>query len=242
MTDIQDAHSTGSRPTVHPSPPGPIVVSRAGALTGVAGAVVYAIGVLLPGNAPKPDASVTRVIAFFVDKRGSLLTGTALELLAIGLLFWFIGYLRTVVRAGDPQAPLATTMTAAWVATLAIAAAATLPAVAIIWRGAATTPPDLTRFAYDIETLGTYAVTATTALVSIAAPSLVIWRTGVLPRWLAVLGAAEIAVNLVELAGLSTRHGTLAGGYADGVGPLLWMVWMAAASVSMALVHRTSDR
>jgi hypothetical protein len=63
----------------------------------------------------------------------------------------------------------------------------------------------------------------------------VIWHTGVLPRWLSVLGAAEIAVNVVELFGLSIRHGALAGGYAFGAGPLLWIAWFAAASACMTL-------
>jgi hypothetical protein len=69
--------------------------------------------------------------------------------------------------------------------------------------------------------------------VSIGAPSVVIWRTGVLPRWLSVLGAAEIAVNVAELSGLASQHGSFAGGYAYGVGPLLWIAWLAAASVCM---------
>jgi hypothetical protein len=68
----------------------------------------------------------------------------------------------------------------------------------------------------------------------IAAPALVIWRCHLLPRWLAVLGALEVAASVIELAGLSSRHGTLAGGYAGGVGQLGWVLWVAAASVCMA--------
>jgi hypothetical protein len=213
-----------------------IGVPRAGALTGLAGAVLYLAGALLPGAAPKPDAATSQVIAFFVDKRGSLLTGFTLELVAVGLLLCFLGYLRGVIVDAQPgYTALATSMVAAWVVTIAIAAAGTLPAVATIWRGAPGADPTLTRFAYDIETLATYAITSTAALVSIGAPSVVIWRTGVLPRWLSVLGAAEIAVNVAELFGLSSRHGALAGGYAFGVGPLLWIVWFAAASACLAL-------
>jgi hypothetical protein len=126
-------------------------------------------------------------------------------------------------------------MVAAWVATVAIVAAGTLPAIAIIWRGAPGTDPVLARFAYDIQTLATYAITSTAALVSIGALCVAIWRTGVLPRWLSVLGAAEIAVNVAELSGLSSPHGALVGGYAFGTGPLLWIVWFAAASACMTL-------
>jgi hypothetical protein len=207
-------------------------LSRAGALTGLAGAALYAVGALLPGSAPKPDAATSQLVAFFAARQGSLLTGFSLELVAVGLLFCFLGYLHTVIAHARHRSSsaLATSMVAAWVATVAIAAAGTLPALAIIWRGTPSADPALARFAYDIQTLATYAITSTTALVSIGAPSVVIWRTGVLPRWLSLLGAAEIAVNLAELAGLSTRHGAFAGGYAFGVGPLLWIAWFAAAS------------
>jgi hypothetical protein len=213
-----------------------IGVSRVGALTGLTGAVLYVAGALLPGSAPRPDAATSHVIAFFVDKRDSLLTGFSLELVAVGLLLCFLGYLRAVIADAHPSdTALATSMVAAWVATVVVVAAGTLPAIAIIWRGAPSVDPVLTRFAYDIQTIATYAMTSTAALVSIGAPSVVIWRTGVLPRWLSVLGAAEMAVNVVELFGLSSRHGVLAGGYAFGVGPLLWIAWFAAASVCMAL-------
>jgi hypothetical protein len=214
-------------------------LSRAGALTGLAGAALYVAGALVPGSAPQPDATASQVIAFFADKRDSLLAGFSLELVGLGLLLCFLGYLRAVIAGAHPSgSALATSMVAAWVATVAIVAAGTLPAIAIIWGGAPAADPVVARFAYDVQTLATYAITSTAALVSVGAPSVVIWRTGVLPRWLAVLGAAEIAVNVAELAGLSGRHGGLAGGYAFGVGPLLWIVWFAATSACMALKRR----
>lgn len=228
--------STARSPDAHPRPADRAGFSRAGALSGLAGAALYVAGALLPGSAPKPDAATSQVIAFFAARHGSLLTGFSLELVALGLLLCFLGYLYTVIAGAHPSSrPLATSMVAAWVATVAIAAAGTLPAIAIIWRGAPSADPALARFAYDIQTLATYAATSTAALVSIGAPCVVIWRTGVLPRWLSLLGAAEIAVNLAELSGLSSRHGTLAGGYAFGVGPLLWIVWFAAASACITL-------
>jgi hypothetical protein len=220
---------------------GPVRIgaSRAGAATGLAAAVLYVAGALLPGSAPAPDAATSQVIAFFADKRDSLLTGFSLELLAVGLLLCFLGYLRAVISGAHPSSTAAaTSMVAAWVVTVTVVAAGTLPAMAIVWRGAPGADPALTRFAYDIQILATYAITSTAALVSIAAPCVVIWRTGVLPRWLSVLGAAEIAVNVVELTGLASRHGPLAGGYAFGIGPLLWVVWFAAASACMTLQTR----
>ena len=44
------------------SPP----TSRLAALTGLAGAVIYVVGVLLPGTVPKPDATGLSIANFFV--------------------------------------------------------------------------------------------------------------------------------------------------------------------------------
>jgi hypothetical protein len=70
----------------------------------------------------------------------------------------------------------------------------------------------------------------------------VILRYKILPWWLAVLGAAEVAANVAELAGLFSRHGALAGGFADGIGQILWVIWVAAVSVSMAWRCRASAK
>jgi hypothetical protein len=206
---------------------------RTVALSGFAGAVLYLIGALLPGSPPEAAAAPSRIVAFFVDKRGALLTGFTLQLIALALLICFLGQLRTLV-ARSGALPAATAMTAAWVVLSATVLVGTLPAVALVWRGPPVGDPGLVRMAYDMQVLATYAASSTAAFVSIGAPSLVIWRFHILPRWLAVLGVAAMAANVMELAGLAFRTGALAGGYADGIGALLWALWVAAASISMA--------
>ena len=217
--------------------PGTRPTSRLAALTGLAGAVVYVVGVLLPGA---PFRNLTRVegtsiATFFVDKRDALLTGFALQLIAVGLLLWFVGQLYHLLGGSGPVHPaLATTMLAAFVATISIVAAGIVPGIAIIWSGAPGPRPQITRFAYAIMTISGLAATSTVVAVSILAASLIIWRTRALPRWLCVLGAVEIALNALELIGLSSQHGVLAGGYAAGIGPFVYIVWFAAASICVA--------
>jgi hypothetical protein len=143
--------------------------------------------------------------------------------------------LRALVANDD--GPAASTMTAGWVVLVTMVGASMLPAMAIIWRGGPAAGPGLVRLAYDMQTIGSYAGSAAAGIVSVLFPSIVIWRSRILPRWLAVLGAVEAAANLVELAGLSARHGVFAGGYADGAGQILWVLWVAAASLSMTFRH-----
>ena len=235
MAYISDAPIAEPRPAP-PSGANGIVpgVGRAGALAGLAGVVVYVIGAFLPGNAPKPDVTTSQIVAFFVSHRSALLTEFALQLVALVLLLCFLGQLRTVIAAGGGiGVPLATTMTAGWVVLITMVSVASLPAMAIVWYGGTTTSPDIVRLAYDMETLGTYAMSATAAMVSVAAPSIVIWRQRILPRSLAVLGAAEVAANVVEFLGLAARHGALAGGNFYGIGLILWLLWVATVSVIM---------
>jgi hypothetical protein len=231
--DVADARTATPGPGRDPLPS---ELSSPVALTGLAGVAFYLSGVFLPGRAPKPDAATPEVVAYLVHHRSTLLTGFALQLVALALLLCFLGQLGTLIAsAGGAGRPAASTMTAGWVVLISIVAMSMLPATAIVWRGAASTSADLVRLAYDMQTLGSYAVSATAAMVSVAAPSIIIWRSRVLPRWIAVLGAAAVAANAVELLGLSSRSGSLAGGYIDGAGLLLWAVWVAAASGCLAL-------
>ena len=149
-----------------------------------------------------------------MDKRGALLTGFSLELVAVGLLLCFLGYLRAVITGAPPIKYRARHVNGRRVDDHHSHCRGRDPARHRDHLARRPAPPDpvLARFAYDIQTLATYAITSTAALVSIGVPSIVIWRTGVLPRWLSVLGAAEIAVNIAELSGLSSQHGALASG------------------------------
>jgi hypothetical protein len=116
---------------------------------------------------------------------------------------------------------------------LVISIGGAVPLVAVVWHGAAQTDPGIVRLAFDASNLSLFALSAPAAALSVLAPSVAIWRSAVLPRWLVALGALEILVNVAELAGLFARNGFDAGGWVGGVGPFLWMVWVAAVSIAM---------
>ena len=63
-----------------------------------------------------------------------------------------------------------------------------------------------------------------------------------LPRWLALFGLAEVAVNVVELAGLMAARGSDAAGYAAGIGPLLWTLWAVTLCGSALAAGRPARR
>lgn len=211
----------------------------AGVVAGAAGAVVYIVSAFTAGTPLKPDASDQKVVSHLSDKRSGVLVGVLLAVIAVALLVWFLGYLREflAVQGGSPA--LANVTLASWVALLVVTIGGTVPLTAVVWRGAGQVDPGIVRLAFDASNLSLYSVSASAALLSVLAPIIVIWRSGALPRWLAVLGAIEIAANVVEFAGLFTRTGPNAAGYAGGIGPFAWVVWVAA--VSIAMVIRTPD-
>jgi hypothetical protein len=224
---------TPRAPTQPRSPDQSIDVAAAWA--GLIGVVLFVVGSLLAGSPPKPDASAAEITAFLAQHRSALLTGTALILLSIPFFGCFVGVFTGVLRdAEGGRGTLARAATLGWTLQLAVVAIGIVSQAAVTWRGAEGLDPHLVQFGYDLGTLSLYAVSAMAVALAVGATSVVGLRTGILPRWLVVLGAIEVAINLVELAGLGSRSGVNAAGYAAGVGPLIWSLWAAAASVSLA--------
>lgn len=215
--------------------------TRLGTAAGVAGAVLYVVSAFTAGTVLKPDASLSQIIGHLSDKRNALLVGVLLATIAVGLLLWFLGYLRAfLAEAEGGGEPLASVTLAAWVALLVIVVAGAAPMTAVIWRGAGGVDPQIVRFAFDAANLSLYSLSASAAILSVLAPIIVIWRSRALPRWLVGLGAIEIVINVVELAGLFAKTGNDAAGYAWGVGPFVWVVWVAAVSIAMMMKPSTA--
>lgn len=213
---------------------------RVGAGSGAAGALVYVASAYTAGTPLKPDATVQQIVSHLADKRSALLLGVLLAVIAVALLLWFLGYLREFLAVEGGSSELANVTLVAWVVLLVLAVGGSVPLTAVVWHRAGQADPGMVRLVFDVSNLSLYSVSAGAALLSVLAPSIVIWRSGALPRWLAVLGAVEIAVNVVELAGLFTRSGTNAAGYAGGIGPFVWVVWVAAISVTMVMRTKVS--
>jgi hypothetical protein len=219
-------------------------IDVAAAWAGLIGVALFVAGSLLAGSVPKPDASATEITTFLVQQRSSLLVGTALILLSIPFFGCFVGLFTGVLRdAEGGRSTLACAATLGWTLLLAVVSVGVLSQTALTWRGASGLDPHLIQFGYDLSTLSMYAGSAMAVALTVGATSVVIFRSGVLPRWLVALGAVEVAINFVELTGLASRNGLNAAGYGAGIGPLVWSLWAAAAAISLArhLNHSPTD-
>ncbi len=204
------------------------------AWAGLIGVVLFVAGSVVAGSAPRPDASSAAVTAFLVEHRSALLFGTVLIVLSVPFFGCFAGLLAGMLRdAEGGRAPLAVAATIGWVLLLAIAAIGVLAQAALTWRGADQADASMVRFVYDMASLSLYVVSATAVALSVGATSYVVFRTGLVARWIAIVGLAEIIVNVVELSGLANRTGANAGGYVAGVGPALWAVWVVALAIAV---------
>ena len=74
-------------------------------------------------------------------------------------------------------------------------------------------------------------MTATFSMLSVVAPNIVGWRTGVLPRWLYAVALVLVVANLGEIVGLAFDAGFMAAGAGPGLfAPPAWFVWAGGAS------------
>jgi hypothetical protein len=206
-----------------------------GALSGVVGAALYAVSAFTAGSPLKPDASVPKVVSHLTARRDALLTGVLLNLVATGLLLWFLAYLVSfVAEAEGGRGRLWILTLGSGVGVLAIVTSGQVPLDVVTWAGPAQYDPTLTKLAFDIANLSLYSISSVVVMILVLAPTAVIWRSGALPRWLIGVGALGITINAVEVAGLFSRGGANAGGYAEGLGPFVWLIWVASVSVCLA--------
>jgi hypothetical protein len=230
-TAIDTASATASAAATGPRTWGPV--------SGVAGAALYAVSAFTAGSPLKPDASLQNVISHLTTSRGALLAGVVLNLVATALLLCFLAYLVCfVAEAEGGRGPLSMLTLGSGVGVLAIVTGGQIPLDVVTWSGPAHFDPTVTRLAFDMANLSLYSISAVVVAVLVLTPTVVVWRSGALPRWLLAVAALEITINAVELGGLFGRAGADAGGYAEGLGPFVWLIWVAA--VSLCLMRRGS--
>lgn len=232
---MSQQHAMSPRPAAgtRPAPARSAGRCRTGPIAGLIGLACYTAGALTAAL-PGPGTATASVIAHLANHSSAVLAGTMLMVCALPFLLLFLGSLVTLLaEAEEPPRHFALLTAGAWLMLFAIIASGMIPVAAVAWRGGSSFTPAIVRLAVDASNLSLYSLSAPVAAASVLAPTIVIWRSRLLPRWLAWLALAEVAVNVAELAGLFARSGIDASGYAAGVGPLLWILWAAALCATL---------
>ena len=71
------------------------------AATGVVAAVLFLAGFLIQGTPPDPNDPIAKIASYLGDHRGRILTGDVLIALGGAFFLWFLGALRSYLRAGE---------------------------------------------------------------------------------------------------------------------------------------------
>ena len=173
-------------------------------IAGVLAAVTFVIGLILVSNSPDNNDTDAQVVAWYADHghRLGVLIG-AYFLAFCGLFFlWFVAGLRQRLRAAEGQGGR--------LANVALGGAVLF--VGMLWVGAAalaavpgaeslgdSTPLRIADIARFVPSLGFGAILifgAFGAIALIDATSIVVMRTGILPKWFAWLGFVAAVVLL----------------------------------------------
>ena len=180
-----------------------MVKQRWAALSGIVFVVLMLVGASFVTDVPKADASAQEIASYLTDSGNHTrnIVGAYLWVLG-GLAFLgFVAGLRSVLRRaeGDPGTlsnlvfGAGVVFTAVWSVS---AAALASVAYAVKFSDAAVTNPDLVRVLPQLGSLLLLLGGGFAGILLVLATSVLILRTGVLPRWLAWFGIL-VAIALV---------------------------------------------
>ncbi|HUH14673.1 MAG TPA: hypothetical protein VML35_02175 [Gaiellaceae bacterium] len=203
---------------------------RIGAASGIAFAALVILGFFVAGRPPKLADGAAPLAQYFADNRGGILIAAYLGGLAIAFFVWFLGSLATTLRSAGEER----------MATIAVggglvAAALAIGGIGISASLAHAAPPGGVIAAASVEPLYRLEWLALTAasfpIAALAwATAVAVFRTGVLPRWVAWLSTVGTIVFLIGGATFA-RDGLFA---PDGAWALLayfaFVAWTAVVS------------
>jgi hypothetical protein len=196
------------------------------ALSGIVAIVLPFTAQALSGNSGSPDLPASRAkIETWVASQTvtpAHVAGGVVELIGILALIVFAATLWSVLRGADSEDGIASaTAFGAGLVAAAVKLASFPAAFAAIWRHDQGLNPQLAAALVDMNNVSFVLMWALFA-VMLAAAATVIFRSGVLPRWLGWVGAATAAILIVS---------TPAATHVPPVGVLLAFIWIISTSV-----------
>jgi hypothetical protein len=207
---------------------------RLDAATGIVAMALFLVGFLLPGAPPKADDSIQKITSFYVDNRGEILAGNTLVALGGVFLLWWLGSLRSYLRAGEGGEGR---LSAAAFGGGVLGVALTLGGAAIVsgtaFKVAKLGDQILNRALFDTGgDLFAIAGVGFTVLLGAAACSSA--RSGALPPWSYWLGTVAALAQLLSVAAIFASSGFFAAGGAMAfISFISAVVWVVAVSLLM---------
>jgi hypothetical protein len=191
--------------------------SRVSGAMGIPFAIAFVLGLALSGNSPDDTSSDQKIMDYYASHSHRVRDITTFFVLVVGLVFlvWFVGYLRELVRSagGDRAAGIAAISGGLFAGVLAVSASVSFAFSVVI----DTNTFRLLSVVGFLTYIGAFMLGSGLAF----AVGVVAWRTGVLPRWLAVVSV---------LGGLGAFLSA-----ALFVPSIVYVAWVLVLSVYLAL-------
>ena len=207
---------------------------RADAAAGLVFVVLALVGFLLPGAPPKADDSIGDIRAFFTDHRDALLAGNLIVGLAAAVFLWFLGSLRSYLRAGEGgEGRLSAAAFAAGVAAVTLLLGGVAVFSGLAFEAAADLDGAGLRAAFDVgNAFFTLSALPFAALFAAAACSGA--RSGALPAWAYWSGSAVALIQVVSAVALFAKSGFFSVGNAFAfIAVLAALLWLGAISATI---------
>lgn len=211
---------------------------RVGGVFGILFVVLLLVSIVVQGGYPDYDEPIDEVREWYADNGEQFVIGNYLTGLAIFIFFLpFLSSLRGLLAAAEGGQAVWSRLTfAAGLVFLILGAVSSIFPAVLAFHFGVVKEGDLDDSTIRALMYLEYATPWALALVPfLLAASLVIFRTGVLWRWLAIPGA--ITAVLAAIAGLQTLEAEPYGGIA-GIGGIafpLSALWVLAVSINMIL-------
>jgi hypothetical protein len=241
MNDPCAEEATLSRPH---APTAGIHWRRVTGAFGLAWIVLFALGgIALQGQPPAYDAPIVETRDFFAAHGGRYLWGDYIAGLAFILcLLPFVVGLRSVLGAAEGGPQIASRLVVVGgIATVIVGDAATAFLDALALGGAPDDLPDTTiRLLLELDAVAIAAIGLPMALTAISAAT-VIWRTGVLPRWIAPVAASSGCLHILGATFVAADDADGPLFFVRFAGLITFAAFVAAASVNL-IAARSSAR
>ena len=207
---------------------------RLAAATGIVFVVLQVATVFAQGDSPDLDDPVREIREFLVDDGGRILAAAMLNAFSAFFFLWFLGSVRSYLRAGDDQGGRLTSIAfGAGLVTIALAVAASMPIAGLAWDDAAArADAGLIRVGWNLSFLAFIPIGASAAAFTLAI-AVIGLRSRLLPAWLAWLGVVATVAGLLSVFALITDDPESVLGFLGFVSFVLSMIFILALSIVM---------
>jgi hypothetical protein len=207
---------------------------RWAAATGIAFVVfLVASAFIVPAAPPKAGDSIAKITSYYAKHRKALLTAGYLGGIATLFFLWFLGSLRSFLRAAEGgTGRLSAVVFGAGLVTTAVALGSGAAANAITLKVLGTPGSDaVVRALFDLSSLAILFLWFPVAALA-AATGTVAWRSGALPKWYAQVTLLFAIVFFMGGSGVYLDSGPLAtGGVLAFIVFIVFALWVLLTSI-----------